>query len=397
MHIATRLQEPGNAFRLAMRAVCMSRIGWLTNNTDLVTHAKTNYVGALSEFQKALWDENESREDRTLAAGRALTLYELYEATSFKGWNSHSSGFASMLQMRRPDTLTSPLAKTLVESFRSTSMYQCIQRREGSFLLNAEWVASLHDPSNLMQELYNIGLDLAAFLGDLDRVEGSTSPLISITWQTLLTRLVSFDHKLEKFWARFIKEQDRLPIYWDSSAGRTYMDEGNTDHMGRLVPIEFHDVYTAHSAMTYWAIKGVVCGTLWAITRKASYSDMAWAMGTGKKGAAYEILRHYPDIERCRITSDSICRNLGLLIMRALPYCMRDEQGLVGPQRTLFAMRVALMGLRNQKAPELEECERLYAELTKTKGVGYAMHMKELPGTVWDDIEKARGSNNVQS
>lgn len=375
----------------------MSRMAWLTSNSELSTLARTNYIGGLSEFQKALWDPAERREDRTLAAGRALTLYELYESTSFKGWNSHSKGFASLLQMRGPETLQSPFARQLTESFRSTSMYQSIQNRQASFFSLPEWSSHTYDSSNILQQLYDIGLELAAFLQDVDRHSESTASLMSMMWQTLLARSVEFDRKLERWWARLISEQKQLPLYWETSASKSFVSVGDTDHLGNLSPLEFSDIYTAHAIMNCWALKGIVCSMTGMLCQKTSYPDTAWALEQGKSCSAYEILRHQPDKLACQDVADTICHRLALQIVRSLSYCERDENGLLGVQRCLFPSRMALTSLRTLKAPETETFEKMYMRLTTERGVGYAMQMKEIPGSQWDKIEKSRAIPSADS
>lgn len=74
---AAVLPNPGKAMPIALRALALSRLGFANSDEAMKAQSRTVYVTALSEFQKALWDEKERRKDRTLAAGRALTLYEV--------------------------------------------------------------------------------------------------------------------------------------------------------------------------------------------------------------------------------------------------------------------------------------------------------------------------------
>lgn len=74
---AALIPNKGKALPLALHALALSRLGWSRKDEDFSQQGRTAYVGALSEFQKALWDERERRTDRTLAAARALTTYEV--------------------------------------------------------------------------------------------------------------------------------------------------------------------------------------------------------------------------------------------------------------------------------------------------------------------------------
>ena len=119
---AAFLPNHGEALRLALRAVSLSRVGWCHNDDALVMEGRTTYTAALAAFQQALWTPELANRDETLAAGRVVTTYELFEATSFKGWNSHQKGLAALFQMRGPDSLTSPLGRSLLESFRGPAV-----------------------------------------------------------------------------------------------------------------------------------------------------------------------------------------------------------------------------------------------------------------------------------
>lgn len=120
---AAFLPKPNEALRLALRAVSLSRVGWCHNDDSLVVEGRATYTAALAAFQQALWTPELANRDETLAAGRVVTIYELFEATSFKnGWNSHQKGLAALFQMRGPDSLTSPLGRSLLESFRGPAV-----------------------------------------------------------------------------------------------------------------------------------------------------------------------------------------------------------------------------------------------------------------------------------
>ena len=55
----------------------MTRLGRINNDDSMTTQGKINYVLALRELQKALWDEQSMWKDETLAAGRVLVYHEV--------------------------------------------------------------------------------------------------------------------------------------------------------------------------------------------------------------------------------------------------------------------------------------------------------------------------------
>ena len=54
-----------------------------------------------------------------------------------------------------------------------------------------------------------------------------------------------------------------------------------------------------------------------------------------------------------------------------MPYCLHDSTGLLGPQKSLFALRAALLSLRKTPGEELDWCLRANQELIERKGMGH--------------------------
>ena len=68
--------------------------------------------------------------------------------------------------------------------------------------------------------------------------------------------------------------------------------------------------------------------------------------------------------------------------MRAMPYCLHDSMGLLGAQKSLFALRAALLSLRKSEFEELEFCAQMYRKLYEKKGLGYAKQVADM-GPKW--------------
>lgn len=63
-----------------------------------------------------------------------------------------------------------------------------------------------------------------------------------------------------------------------------------------------------------------------------------------------------------------------------MPYCLHDSMGVFGPQKSLFALRAALLSLRRNPGEELDLCLRMYQELAEKKGLGYAREVGKMNG-----------------
>ena len=71
------LPSPGDALRYASRALAGSRVAFAYQDASMRLHAFDTYGRALRELQKALWDPNAMYQDQTLAAARALVMFEV--------------------------------------------------------------------------------------------------------------------------------------------------------------------------------------------------------------------------------------------------------------------------------------------------------------------------------
>ena len=71
------LPDPSPALRLSLKALAMSRLGWIHRDGALTLSGRTLYGQALQVIQKALYDETTMWQDETLASGNILSVYEV--------------------------------------------------------------------------------------------------------------------------------------------------------------------------------------------------------------------------------------------------------------------------------------------------------------------------------
>lgn len=74
---ALSLPDPSPALRLSLKALAMSRLGWIHRDNALTLSGRALYGQALQVIQKALYDESTMWQDETLASGNILSLYEV--------------------------------------------------------------------------------------------------------------------------------------------------------------------------------------------------------------------------------------------------------------------------------------------------------------------------------
>ena len=74
---AMDLPNPSPPLRLSLKALALSRMGWMYRDDTLVLHGRMMYSQCLQAIQKALYDEGTMWQDETLATGNILAWYEV--------------------------------------------------------------------------------------------------------------------------------------------------------------------------------------------------------------------------------------------------------------------------------------------------------------------------------
>lgn len=84
------LPNPPPALRLSLKALAMTRLGWLHRNDVFVRQGRVVYGHALRELQKMICDERSLCQDETLATCNVLAIYEVSISTIHVVRCSHS-------------------------------------------------------------------------------------------------------------------------------------------------------------------------------------------------------------------------------------------------------------------------------------------------------------------
>lgn len=71
------IPNPSPVLRLSLRALAMTRLGWLQKDDAFVHDGRVIYGNALRELQKALYDQHSMWQDETMATSNVLALYEV--------------------------------------------------------------------------------------------------------------------------------------------------------------------------------------------------------------------------------------------------------------------------------------------------------------------------------
>jgi len=77
MYTMSTLSCPGNALESSFAALSLARVGVVMKDNDLIAQGRGQYANALTRLKKALYDPETAFQDRTLAAMRTLSIYEV--------------------------------------------------------------------------------------------------------------------------------------------------------------------------------------------------------------------------------------------------------------------------------------------------------------------------------
>ena len=71
------LTKPGKAIHYSLKALAMTRLGWINGDESLALQGRVFYSHGLQVLQKSLSSESIIFDDNVLAAGFALSIYEV--------------------------------------------------------------------------------------------------------------------------------------------------------------------------------------------------------------------------------------------------------------------------------------------------------------------------------
>ena len=263
-------------------------------------------------------------------------------------------------------------------------MIQCIQYRESTFLGNPDWLTLpwSQTSKDIYQQLYDKGFKLAALLENIDNArlakeDGNTSIM-----SEHLGRLSDLDEELDLWYLEILKESPS-PLFWHTRP--TSRDWNSEEGLEPRIPppFTFHTLRLANIVGTYWTLKihlsnniALACGHVLSINAQPPFqsaSSISLEKSQDLEIMSLHLLEKYTNAHRLELATN---------IIRSVPYCLTDDMGLMGAQKSLFALRTALFVLRLCPGEELKlkRCQAMYQELYSKKGLRYAREIAKTDG-----------------
>ena len=263
-------------------------------------------------------------------------------------------------------------------------MIQCLQFRKASFLGTEEWKTIPWEFST--KDRYQKLLDNAFKLGTLLENMDSTS-LKGLSekvrdFATYIRELAGMDMEMDQ-WLREYLLESSSPLYWEATptptpvSSRTQPSSGvDTEPRSPVQKFAFPDLRTANTLVTHWALRIVLSNTITltcaAILSKmpTSQAGVPSAVADMRAKAQFLLSRH----------GDAFRTEMATNILRSMPYCINDDMGILGPQKSLFPLRVAMFSLRRHPGPLLRWGNDLYQQLDSKTGLHYAREIAKHGG-----------------
>lgn len=227
---------------------------------------------------------------------------------------------------------------------------------------------------NFSQRLYDHGFALAALLEEIDCANLADDNRTEVI-QKNLRRCSALDARLNLWYQELVQGSDG-PVYWLTPANDSVRLGPANEHCASILnndrPFSFPNLKTANIVLRYWALKLIVSSTIAKIC-SAALSTFTSTAPTPLQATAQLLLTQHDDEGRLENATN---------IMRSMAYCSHDRMGLLGPQRSLFALRAALLSLEGSQIEELKLCAEMYKELYEKKGLRYAKQLLDI-GPKW--------------
>ena len=242
-------------------------------------------------------------------------------------------------------------------------MIQSVQYRKSAFLGSMDWLTLPWGDAgkDIYQQLYDKGFALAALLEGIDNANLMNDKPDKKILSEYLGRLSGLDDELS-IWYHEILRESPSPLYWHRQSTPNEWHHSEAEEPATLSPFTFHTLRLGNIIVTYWALRLILSYTIGLASQHG--------LATHTQVPAHLLESH----------SGPHCLELSTNIVRSMPYCLSDDMGLMGAQKSLFPLRAALFALRFHPGDELKWCQALYQQLHGKKGIRYAREIAKIDG-----------------
>ncbi|PYH90490.1 C6 zinc finger domain protein [Aspergillus ellipticus CBS 707.79] len=339
------------ALEIAGAAVAASAIGNRFQDAALKRHSLNLYTQGLQQLQSALWNRNLARDDGTLAACMALSLYEAMECpdAGSEGYFSHCRGLLALVEARGIQAHSSGAGHQLFLGVRIPGILYALERQVPSFMFESSWmeqpwevipktffsqvVDCLAKAPRILQRVY-----LLQHLSPEDQIQ-LCHELIRECWQ--------IDEKIDTIW-NGMHNATPDPLYWlvPSRVSSASFDSESSDNLFPIV-FCFANPECATTLILLWAVRVMLwsglCNLYNGIVAFESLVLQVIESPFDSTSTAGAVKPPLPALGHRR-DYISMAHN----VCQSVEYLLQDELLLAGPLSVCPALGIVIDTLRDQ-------------------------------------------------
>ncbi|KAJ5645727.1 hypothetical protein N7507_011738 [Penicillium longicatenatum] len=358
--LLAELPTKAKTLEISAAAVAASAIGNMFHMPGLVKTGHKYYTQGLRQLQRALHDPLLMREDETLAACMALSLYEALECPTAgsEGYFSHCQDLIALVQARGVHAHTSAVGHQLFLGLRIPGILYALQRNTSTILFDSTWmeqpwVVYTNSPLDCITDCF------AHVPGILERVR--KLPTLSANQQLgLLYDLVhecwQVDNQLNIIHDGIIKSAPG-PLYWLVPSQQSFL--AHDDSVAGLFPFVFcfSNIQTARTLTLLWATRSMLWTGLCNLYNYANFL----AAGSCKfitDESSLPPLGHREDYV-----------SMACHVCQSVEYFLQNEMLLAGPISVSPALVIVLDSLQQGYHPQEVTWLRATLDVIRRKGL----------------------------
>ncbi|KAK2749165.1 hypothetical protein FQN57_006780 [Myotisia sp. PD_48] len=270
--IVPQLNTNHPILRSALLALGMARTGRSVGDSRLVSESSRFYNSALQSFRKVVHQTKGGSKNETIASMMFLSLYEVLEGSSMRGfgWASHIEAASQFILSQGCQGEWSDLWRRLFLGLRQFAIIRAIGKRKQTFLATPEWayVPWMHAQKPHQHRLLDLMSMIPSRLEDLDTIERQTT-----IGETEIQRLIDVCNRTRELvnelhlWHRMFQADNGHRLHWEEPSTLIIhsIPENSSPEIQRLSStcFKFRNVDIGQSELLYWTSVMVAHNNLW--------------------------------------------------------------------------------------------------------------------------------------
>ncbi|KAJ5383762.1 hypothetical protein N7517_001673 [Penicillium concentricum] len=351
------LPTKSQALEMSSAAVAASAIGHMFHDQALVKQGLNYYTQGLRELQKALWDPILMREDGTLAACMALSLYEALECPNLgsEGYFNHCRGLIALIQSRGHEVHSSGAGHRLFLGVRVPGILFSLKHHTSTMFFESTW---MEQPwARIPKSSHDRVIDcLAQAPMILERVR--SLPHLSIFQQVdllhcLIGECWQIDKQLDVTYDEMRRSEADV-LYWPvPSQTEPLVDSRDSENLFAVV-FCFQNAQVAATLMLLWATRTMLWSGLFNMYQHLEsvislQKPSCVALEPLDQSSLSEVMGTFNPIDRCGEYLSVAHR-----VCQSVEYFLKDEMLLAGPLSVSPALGIVIDSLRNRPGHDRE-------------------------------------------